>query len=40
LGDGRRRFLSIPEARPTLTGIVEADETFVLLSYNTVPPND
>jgi transposase-like protein len=29
----RHRFLSTPEARPTLTGIVEADETFVLLSY-------
>ncbi len=29
----RHRFLTSPEASPTLTGIVEADEAFVLLSY-------
>jgi transposase-like protein len=29
----RHRFLSSQEPSPTLTGIVEADETFVLLSY-------
>src|SRR3954454_22831642 len=29
----RHRFLTAPAASPILTGIVEADETFVLLSY-------
>ncbi len=29
----RHRFLTAREATPTLTGIVEADETFLLLSY-------
>src|SRR3954451_15319232 len=29
----RYRFLTAPAASPILTGIVEADETFVLLSY-------
>ncbi len=29
----RHRFLTAQEANPTLTGIVEADEAFVLLSY-------
>ena len=29
----RHRFLTSQEASPTLTGIVEADEAFVLLSY-------
>jgi transposase-like protein len=29
----RHRFLTSQEATPTLTGIVEADEAFVLLSY-------
>lgn len=29
----RHRFLTSQEVSPTLTGIVEADETFVLLSY-------
>ena len=29
----RHRFLTCQEATPTLTGIVEADEAFVLLSY-------
>jgi transposase-like protein len=29
----RHRFLTAQEATPTLTGIVEADEAFVLLSY-------
>ena len=33
----RHRFLTSQEASPTLTGIVEADEAFVLLS-NTVEP--
>src|SRR3954452_3837131 len=29
----RHRFLTAPAASPILTGIVEADETFVLFSY-------
>ena len=29
----RHRFLTSKEGNPTLTGIVEADEAFVLLSF-------